>query len=198
MIKIREAVIVEGKYDKIRLSSLIDAFIIPTDGFAIFKDKEKVNLIRNLAKIKGILILTDSDSAGFKIRNYLTGCIPNEYIKQAYIPEILGKERRKDEFSKEGLIGVEGMSTDTLTKALVRAGVYPKEAADEKSEKREVTVSDFFDDGLSGKKDSAKKRCVLLGFLGYPQKLSQKSLLSVINFTMDYNEYKKLITELFK
>ena len=123
MIKINQAVIVEGKYDKIKLSSIIDGLIIETNGFSVFKDKEKQRLIRRLADEKGILIMTDSDSAGFKIRSFLGGSIPSDKIFHAYIPDIFGKEKRKTEYSKEGKLGVEGVSVQVITEALERAGV---------------------------------------------------------------------------
>ena len=122
MISIKEAIIVEGKYDKMRLKSAVDATIIETNGFRIFKDKEKVNLIKQLAQKQGIIILTDSDSAGFLIRNHLRGIVPQEQIKNAYIPQIKGKEKRKDHPSKEGTLGVEGVDEDIILKALQNAG----------------------------------------------------------------------------
>ena len=125
MIKIEQAVIVEGRYDKIKLSSLIDALIIETDGFSIFKDKEKQKLIKRLANEKGILILTDSDSAGFKIRSFLGGSVPEDKVFHAYIPDIFGKEKRKSEYSKEGKLGVEGVPSNVIYEALERAGVKP-------------------------------------------------------------------------
>ncbi|MDR1564862.1 MAG: DUF4093 domain-containing protein [Oscillospiraceae bacterium] len=196
MITIKEAVIVEGKYDKIRLSSLLDTLIIPTDGFAIFKDKAKLSMIKTLAETRGILILTDSDGAGFVIRNHLCGCIDAKYIKQAYIPDVKGKERRKAEASKEGLLGVEGMSTQVLLEALAAAGV----AIESKKELKfntSVTKSDFFEDGLSGSSNSKERRLTLQKELKLPKYLSQNSLLMVINTIMSYDEYKELIKRLF-
>ena len=131
MIKVKQAVIVEGKYDKIKLSSIIDGLIITTDGFSIFKDKEKTALIRRLAENQGIIILTDSDSAGFKIRNYIRGCTQKGKITNIYIPDIFGKEKRKAVPSKEGKLGVEGVSTDILKDAFEKAGIVS-----EKTEKR--------------------------------------------------------------
>lgn len=197
MIKIKEVIIVEGKYDKIRLSSLIDTLIITTDGFGIFKDAEKINMLRTLAKTRGLLVMTDSDSAGFIIRNYLKSCIDNKYIKQAYIPDILGKEKRKETHSKEGLLGVEGMSTQVLLQALNRAGVMPESEHTEEKESRKVTISDLYDDGLCGGNDSSIKRKKLLDYLEYPQRMSQKTMLSVINATMTFDEYKEIINKIF-
>lgn len=123
MIKIKQAVIVEGKYDKIKLSTVLDTVIIQTDGFGIFKDKDKQRLIKRLAQTRGIVILTDSDSAGFKIRSFIGGSVPKDSVIHAYIPDVFGKERRKDAPSKEGKLGVEGINTETLLEALSRAGV---------------------------------------------------------------------------
>ena len=190
MIKIRQAVIVEGKYDKIRLESLIDATIIQTDGFAIFKDKEKQRLIRRLAEKNGILILTDSDSAGFKIRSFLGGCVPKDKVIHAYIPDVLGKEKRKDTPSKEGKIGVEGMRTQALVDALSKAGVFYDETHEPV---RKVTVTDLFEDGLSGGENSQAKKKALLKYLGLPERLSTSSFLQLINTFMTYDEYKSAV-----
>ncbi|MGN0475332.1 MAG: toprim domain-containing protein [Acutalibacteraceae bacterium] len=190
MIKVKEAVIVEGKYDKIRLSSLIDGLIITTDGFGIFKDKEKMQMLRRLAETRGLLIITDSDSAGFVIRNHLKSCIPPEHIKHAYIPDVFGKERRKTEHSKEGKIGVEGMTTEVLTAALQKAGVI---CADETSaaveQKRMITRQDFFRAGLSGGEGSSARRAELLAFLGLPQRMTANALLGVINDYMTWEQF---------
>ncbi len=190
MIKLKQAVIVEGKYDKIRLESLLDATIICTDGFAIFKDKEKQQLIRRLAEKNGILILTDSDSAGFKIRSFLGGSLPKDKVTHAYIPDVLGKERRKAEPSKEGKLGVEGMRTKALTDALEKAGVFCEET--EQKGKR-VEVIDLFEDGISGGANSKQKRLALLKALDLPQRLSTSALLDMINTFMSYEEYKSAV-----
>ena len=152
MIKIDRVVIVEGRYDKIKLSSVIDGIIIETDGFGIFNNKEKQKLIRKLAETKGLLILTDSDSAGFKIRSFIRGIVPAEYIKHAYIPDIFGKEKRKTEPSKEGKLGVEGVKVPVIIEALEKAGVLCEKT--KKSERREITKLDLYEDGLSGKENS--------------------------------------------
>lgn len=192
MIKIKQAVIVEGKYDKIRLESLIDATIIQTDGFAIFKDKEKQQLIRRLAEKNGILVLTDSDSAGFRIRSFLGGSIPKENVVHAYIPDVLGKERRKDAPSKEGKIGVEGMRTQALVQALGKAGVLYEES--EEPIKR-VEMIDLYEDGLSGGENSQAKKAALLKKLDLPERLSTSSFLQLINTFMTYDEYKSAVEE---
>lgn len=192
MIKIKQAVIVEGKYDKIRLESLIDATIIQTDGFAIFKDKEKQQLIRRLADKNGILILTDSDSAGFRIRSFLGGSIPKENVIHAYIPDVLGKERRKDAPSKEGKIGVEGMRTQALVQALGKAGVLYEESEEPK---KKVEMIDLYEDGLSGGENSQAKKAALLKSLDLPERLSTSSFLQLINTFMTYEEYKSAVEE---
>ncbi len=190
MIKLKQAVIVEGKYDKIRLEALLDATIIPTDGFAIFKDKEKLRLIRRLAEKNGILILTDSDSAGFKIRSFLGGSIPKERVTHAYIPDVLGKEKRKAEPSKEGKIGVEGMRTQALLDALEKAGVLCEET---KEKSRAVQVTDLFEDGISGGENSKSRREKLLKLLDLPQRLSTSALIDMINTFMSFEEYKAAV-----
>ncbi len=159
MIKIKEAVIVEGKYDKIKLSSIIDAPIVTTDGFGIFKDKEKQKFIRSLAEKRGILILTDSDSAGFMIRSFLGGSIKKEYIKHAYIPELFGKEKRKIQASSEGLLGVEGVADDVIIKSLERAGVTTEKSD---CEKELITKLDLYEDGFFGTDKCTEKRKQLL------------------------------------
>lgn len=190
MIKIKQAVIVEGKYDKIKLSSIIDAVIIETDGFKIFKDKEKQKLIRKLADTCGILIITDSDSAGFKIRSFLCGTIPNENIYHAYIPDILGKEKRKTAPSKEGKLGVEGVPATFIIDALKQAGVL-FEQTEQKSKK--ITKNDFYEDGITGKKNSRLLKALLLKHLDLPTRLSTNSLLKIINLFATYDEYKEAI-----
>lgn len=193
MIHIKETVIVEGKYDKIKLSSLIDAVIIETNGFSIFNDREKLALIRKLADKNGVLIITDSDAAGFKIRHFLGGALPQNKVKHAYIPDIYGKEPRKDVPSKEGKLGVEGIPAKVLMKSLEDAGVLYETA--EKARRR-ITKADLFEDGLSGGMESAAKRRELLKKLSLPERLSSNSLLQVLNVTLTFEEYKKSIEEI--
>lgn len=180
MIKLKEAVIVEGKYDKIRLGGLIDAVIIETGGFRIFRDKEKMRLIRTLAEKNGIIVLTDSDSAGFMIRGKLSSCIPKTQIKHAYIPDILGKERRKRFVSKEGKLGVEGMETAVLEKVLQEAGIRPQPERRLPKEKR-ITKADLYEWGITGKPESRQKRQRLLAQLGLPEHMTTNLLLSVLH-----------------
>ncbi len=192
MLKISEAVIVEGKYDKIKLSAVLDTVIIETDGFAIFKDKEKQRLIRFLSEKRGIIIMTDSDSAGFKIRSFIKGITKSENIKNVYIPDIYGKEKRKTEFSKEGKLGVEGMKTEVIMSALAKSGVICTENS--KTETHEITRTDFFDDGISGRENSSEIRKALAKELDLPERISASSLLKIINTYMTYDEYKSAVS----
>ena len=188
MIKIKEAVIVEGKYDKIRLSGILDTVIIETDGFGVFSDKEKQRLIRFLAEKRGIVIMTDSDSSGFKIRSFIKGITNAENVKNVYIPDVYGKEKRKTEMSSEGKIGVEGMETRVLLEALGKAGVLCSE--NEKPVGREITYTDFFEDGITGRENSGEMRKKLARRLNLPEKISSSALLKIINSYMTYDEYK--------
>ena len=197
MIRVKEAVIVEGRYDKIKLSSVIDGLIIETGGFRIFKDKEQLAMIRRLAETRGILILTDSDSAGFMIRNYLTGAIDPAKIKHAYIPDVLGKEKRKEKPSKEGKLGVEGVPADTILAALERAGVICEDPQPQNQNLRVITKADLYELGLSGRKDSARRRKAFLNKLGLPEHLAVNSLVKVLNSMMTYEELCQTMKELF-
>lgn len=191
MIKIDKVIIVEGRYDKIKLSSMIDGIIIETEGFGIFKDKDKQKLIRKLAETKGIAILTDSDSAGFVIRNFITSIVPKEYITNVYIPDIYGKEKRKDSPSKEGKLGVEGISAEILKEAFKKAGIGVSQS--EINERKKITLNDFFDDGLTGDTQSKRKRTDLLKKLDLPERMSTKAMLDILNTFITYDEYKKLV-----
>ena len=191
MIKIDKVIIVEGRYDKIKLSSMIDGIIIETEGFGIFKDKDKQKLIRKLAETKGIAILTDSDSAGFVIRNFITSIVPKEYITNVYIPDIYGKEKRKDSPSKEGKLGVEGISAEILKEAFKKAGIGVSQS--ETNERKKITLNDFFDDGLTGDTQSKRKRTDLLKKLDLPERMSTKAMLDILNTFITYDEYKKLV-----
>lgn len=191
MLKTDRIIIVEGKYDKIKLSSIIDAVIIETDGFGIFKDKQKQKLLRMLADKKGLVILTDSDSAGFTIRNFICGFVPKERIINAYIPDVFGKERRKEAPSKEGKLGVEGVSSSLIKAALEKAGVLCSE--DNLSEKRVVTKTDFYLDGLTGGNDSKEKRLALLNYLSLPERITTNALIEIINSFMTYEDYKNAV-----
>lgn len=194
MMRIKEVIVVEGRYDKNTLSQLVDTLIIPTDGFGIFKDGEKKALLRRLAGEKGLIVLTDSDGAGFVIRNHLKGVIPQSQLKQAYIPDIYGKERRKAKPGKEGKLGVEGMPPAVLEAALRRAGAtFLDESPEEAQRRRTITKSDFFRDGLTGRPDSAQRRDALKRRLALPQRLTTNGLLDVLNQLYDYPTYLEII-----
>lgn len=193
MIRLEQAVIVEGKYDKIKLSSVLDALIIPTDGFGIFKDKEKLELIRKLARSRGVIIMTDSDSAGFMIRSYLGGCLKGGDVRHAYIPDILGKEKRKIKPGAEGKLGVEGVSSGVVLEALRKAGVL---ACPAPVRTREISRADLFEDGLTGGRDSKSRRTALLRSLDLPERLSSGSMLEVLNAILTYEEYKAAVSRL--
>ena len=187
-LKIKEAVIVEGKYDKIKLSSLIDGLIIETHGFQIFRDKKQLAFLRRLADTRGLLVLTDSDGAGFQIRHFLAGSIDPSKIKHAYIPDILGKERRKEKPSSEGKLGVEGLPVKILREAILRAGVACGEETHEAA-KRPITKLDLFEAGLTGRDDSAARRRSFLASLGLPEHLSANAMVPVLNSMMTYEEF---------
>lgn len=186
MIKINQVIVVEGKYDLIKLSSIVDALIITTDGFGIFKDKEKRELIKTVGEKNGVIILTDSDAAGFKIRAFLSSILPKECVKHAYIPNIEGKEKRKDSPSKEGLLGVEGVDEETIISALKLAGA---ESRTVDSGDRQITKFDLFEFGFCGQKNSSDLRRSFLRSLNLPQRLNSNSMLNVLNSLMTYNEF---------
>lgn len=193
MIRIKETIVVEGKYDKSKLSSLVDGVIIETHGFGIFKDKKRLAMIRRLAEQNGLVILTDSDGAGFLIRSKLCSCIRPELIKNAYIPDILGKEKRKSAPSREGKLGVEGMELETLRKALLRAGVTVEGETDRRTA---LTKADFYELGLSGRENSAGKRAALLKRLDLPERLSPNGLLQALSGLYSREELFRLCAEL--
>ncbi len=181
MEKIREVIVVEGKYDAIRLHSAVEATVIETNGFRIFKDADTLALLRRLAEQRGLLILTDSDGAGFVIRDFLGGAIPKEQIKHAYIPEICGKERRKAVPSKEGLLGVEGIENGVILEALRRAGATFVGEDTSPFMGCNLTKADLLTMGLTGCTDSAEKRRRLQKALGLPERLSANRLLEILN-----------------
>ncbi len=189
---IREAIVVEGKYDAIRLRSVVDATIVETDGFGIFREPAKMELLRRLAKAQGLIVLTDSDSAGFVIRDRISGALPKERVKHAYIPEITGKERRKNKPSKEGLLGVEGIDGETVLDALWRAGATPVDSTLERP-KPYLTKQRLYEDGLSGREDSARRRAKLLKQLQLPQHLSTNRLIEVLNVLLTEQEYEEIL-----
>lgn len=185
MLRIRQAIIVEGKYDKIKLGSLVQAVIIPTHGFRVFADEELLGLIRYYARTTGILILTDSDRAGFRIRSFLKGAVSEGEVRHIYIPDVFGKERRKEKPSAEGKLGVEGMEAQILLEAFRKAGVLTEEvpAGDP------ITRTDLYMTGLSGRPNSAAMRRSLQAELGLPSLLSASGLLEVLNSMMNREEF---------
>ncbi len=188
MIKVKEAVIVEGRYDKIKLSSLIDALIVETDGFGVFKNKEKMKFIRALAQERGIIVLTDSDSGGFLIRNYISSGIPESRIKHLYIPDIFGRESRKKTPSKEGKLGVEGIDAQILLELFQKEGI----AVDDSENHDPVTNYDLYHLGFSGTPQAKANKKKLLKAMGLPELLSTNSLLKYINTSMTKDEFIKL------
>lgn len=191
MIRIREAIIVEGRYDKNTLAQIVDAPILETSGFGIFHDRQRLALLRRLAETRGIIVLTDSDGAGFVIRNYLRSAIDPSQVKHAYIPDIAGKERRKRTASKEGKLGVEGMRPDVLLEALRRAGATI-EGEETQAAGARITKADLYAAGLTGGADSKAARQRLLAQLDLPEHLSTNALLEVLNALMTREEFQKL------
>ena len=186
MIKLKQAVVVEGRYDKNTLSQLIDAPIFETNGFGVMKNKALLDFLRSVAEKRGLIILTDSDGAGFVIRNYLKGALPKNKVLHAYIPDICGKERRKEHPGKEGKLGVEGMRPEVLLEALKNAGA---EAEKTNAPGRPITKTDLFLAGLSGGKESAKKRKMLQTELHLPEHLGSNAFLDAVNLMMSREEF---------
>ncbi len=184
-IKLSRAVIVEGRYDKLKLSGILDAFIVETNGFGIFKDTERMSFIKKLARDRGLIVLTDSDHAGFMIRGYISSGIPKDRIINVYIPDVYGKEKRKSAPSKEGKLGVEGMSRDVLLSALEKAGVTCQSVECDDP----VTSYDMYEQGFSGVPGAKQRRRLLLKKLDLPEFLSTSALLSCINNMMDREQF---------
>lgn len=194
MLKTDKVIVVEGKYDAIRLANIVDAAILRTEGFGVFKDKEKQELLRTLGEKRGLLVLTDGDSAGMLIRNYIRNIVPAEQITDVYVPDLYGKEKRKDKPSKEGKLGVEGIPDDILIEALKKAGVTEEgDVRPAVSNERLITRMDFYRDGLAGGPNSKAKRLALQSALGLPERMTGKQLLRIINMMVSYDEYKALI-----
>lgn len=190
MNRVSEVIVVEGKYDKNTLSQVVDAVIIETSGFGVFNNKEKQQLLRTLAEKRGMIVFTDSDGAGFVIRNFIKGCVDPKYLKHAYIPDIYGKERRKAKSSKEGKLGVEGMKPEVLLSALIDAGATVDGiSADKKSR---ISKADMYAKGYTGREESSKKRAELLKKLGLPEKMTAGALLDVLNVLMSREEFLSL------
>lgn len=193
MVKIKEVIVVEGRYDRNALLQVVDATVLETQGFGIFRDKKQLDLLRRAAEKRGLIVLTDSDGGGFVIRNYLKGAIPSQYVRQAYIPDILGKERRKSAPGKEGKLGVEGMTPQVLIEALRRCGATFLEE-DAPRARGDMTKSDLVELGLSGGQNSAAARLFLLRKLGLPEKMSANAMLEAINLLYTRRELEELLT----
>ena len=191
MIKIREAIVVEGRYDKNTLSQIVDAPILETAGFGIFKDKKQMALLRQVAERRGLIVFTDPDGAGFVIRNHIKSAIPGKYLKHAYVPDILGKERRKAAPGKEGKLGVEGMRPEVILEALRRAGATFE--GESEHSVQTINKQDLMDLGLSGGKDSSAKRLTLLKKLDLPEHMSANAMLQALNLLYTLDELKELL-----
>ena len=189
MMKVGPVILVEGKYDKIKLSQIFDATILTTDGFGIFKQKDKLALLRRLAETRGLLIFTDPDGAGFVIRNYLKGAVSKEKLFHAYIPDLYGKEKRKAKGAKEGKLGVEGVPDDVIIRAVEASGALQKSAP----AKNGITKADLYEMGLSGSAGSTQRRLRLLKELQLPQQLSSNALLDVLNCIIDLESLTAMV-----
>ena len=191
-IKIKEAIVVEGRYDKNTLSQIIDAPILETAGFGIFKNKEQMALLRKAAELRGLIVFTDADGAGFVIRNHIKSAVPNQYLKHAYTPDIFGKERRKREAGKEGKLGVEGMKREVIIEALRRAGATFEDGA---AESRHITKADLMDLGLYGP-GSADRRAALIKHLRFPEKMSTNAFLQAVDLLYSPEELAQIVDSL--
>ena len=191
MVKIKEAILVEGRYDKNTLSQIVDAPILETAGFGIFKDKKHLALLRQVAEKRGLIVFTDSDGAGFVIRNHIKSAIPAKFLKHAYIPDIAGKERRKREAGKEGKLGVEGMTKDVILESLRRAGATIE--GEDTPAQQSITKQDMMELGLSGGTGSSEKRSLLLKKLDLPEHMSANALLQALNLLYSLDELKRLL-----
>ena len=193
MVKIKEAILVEGRYDKNTLSQIVDAPILETSGFGIFKDKKQMVLLRQVAEKRGLIVFTDADGAGFVIRNHIKSAIPNQYLKHAYTPDILGKERRKAAPGKEGKLGVEGMKREVILESLRRAGAtFDGETA---GESRHITKADLMELGLYGP-GSNDRRAALIRYLRFPEKMSTNAFLQAVDLLYTPEELAKVLEEL--
>ena len=184
MVKIKEAIVVEGKYDKNTLRQIVDTAVFTTDGFGVMNDKTKLRFLRQVAETRGLIVLTDSDGAGFVIRNHLKGALPKDKVRHAYIPDVLGKEKRKTSPGKEGKLGVEGMPPEVLLDALRKAGAT-FEDGEATVPKVAITKTDLFEAGLTGGSDSKAKRVALLQKLSFPAHMTTNALLEALNVLYD-------------
>ncbi len=191
MVKIREAIVVEGRYDKNTLSQILDAPILETSGFGIFKDKKQLALLRRVAETRGLIVFTDSDGAGFLIRNHIKSAIPGKFLKHAYIPDIYGKEKRKSAPGREGKLGVEGMTRDVILEALRRAGATIE--GEETSVPKQITKQDMMELGLSGTPEASAKRLKLLKKLNLPEHMSPNAMLQALNLLYTLEELTTIV-----
>ena len=196
MVKIKEAILVEGRYDKNTLSQIVDAPILETGGFGIFKDKKQMALLRQVAEKRGLIVFTDADGAGFVIRNHVKSAIPGKFLKHAYTPDIFGKERRKDKAGKEGKLGVEGMKPEIILEALRKAGATIEGEA--VPEHQSITKQDMMELGLSGGADASSKRLALLKKLDLPEHMSANALLQALNLLYTLEELTTIVENLEK
>ena len=196
MVKIREAIVVEGRYDKNTLAQIVDAPILETAGFGIFKNKEQMELLRRVARERGLIVFTDSDGAGFVIRNRIKSAIPASQLKHAYIPDIYGKEKRKSAPGKEGKLGVEGMRPEVILEALRRAGATFEEEPVQSVPPREITKQDLMDLGLSGSPDAGERRKKLLKACRFPEHMSANAMLQALNLLYTLEEVQDLVSGL--
>ena len=196
MVKIKEAIVVEGRYDKNTLSQILDAPILETSGFGIFKNKEQMQLLRKVAEVRGLIVFTDADGAGFVIRNHIKSAIPGKFLKHAYTPDIFGKERRKAAPGREGKLGVEGMTREVILESLRRAGAtfLGEENADAK---QEITKADLMDLGLYGP-GSNEKRAALIKKMGFPEKISTNAFLQAVNLLYDFAQLEQIMDTMEK
>ena len=191
MVKIKEAIVVEGRYDRNTLSQIVDAPIFETSGFGIFKDKEQMDLLRRVAQLRGLIVFTDADGAGFVIRNHIKSAIPAQFLKHAYTPDVFGKERRKVHGGKEGKLGVEGMTRDIILESLRRAGATFEEET-VSTVRQSISKADLMDLGLYGP-GSNEKRLDLIKKLGFPEKMSTNAFLQAINLLYSLDELKQTL-----
>ena len=196
MLKLEQALLVEGKYDAARLANIVDGTILTTDGFRVFKDGALQKMLKRIAAAQGLIILTDSDAAGFKIRHFVTGLVGAENVLQAYVPAIHGKEARKAEPGKEGLLGVEGVDDELIVQGLTTALESRTTCQKQTAQSRPITYTDLYDWGISGTANSAENRRVLLRRLGLPPRLSKKELLQVLNTLYTYDALNTEIEKL--
>ena len=194
MVKIKEAIVVEGRYDKNTLSQILDATILETSGFGVFKDKQQMTLLRRVAEKRGLIVFTDSDGAGFVIRNHIKSAIPGKYLKHAYIPDIMGKERRKAKAGKEGKLGVEGMKPEIILDALRKSGATIEGETSQKLQS--ITKQDLMDLGLSGGADASAKRLALLKKTNLPEHMSANAMLQALNLLYTLEELTTLVESL--